>query len=136
MTKAKVTTAVVAPAAAATTQSKPAMLCITGPIHPTLHKVTALARLGYLATHLEVYPATGHMTVNLEIGTPDPALVEAVNTDMAEALAREAYQREQEIQAAAVRIVEERERAARKAAQDVRIAEAEAALARLKAGAA
>jgi acyl CoA:acetate/3-ketoacid CoA transferase alpha subunit len=113
--------------------SKPNALTLVGPVHTTLHKLTALARKGYLATGLELYPATGQMVVTMETGCPDAALAEAVEADMAEALAIQEAQRQRDIEAAAARLVEDRARAERKAEMAAKVAEAAATLAALQA---
>jgi hypothetical protein len=118
------------------TKAKPTALTLIGPIHTVCHKMTASARLGYLVTGLNMYPATGQMSVTLEIGCPDPSLVEAVESDMAEALEVQDAQRLRDIELAAVQLVADREKAARKAEMDAKVAEAELALAALKAAAA
>jgi hypothetical protein len=114
---------------------KPQALALTGPMMTVMHKMTALIRKGYMPLTIEYFPASGHMHVTLEIGNPDPAFTEAAETDLAEAMQREEFQRQRDIEAAAEQLVKDRERAARKAEMDAKVSEAEAALAALKAAA-
>jgi len=133
---AAVTTAITeAVATVMPTKAKPTTLTFIGPVHVVLHKMTAAARSGYLATGLDMFPATGQMRVSLEIGCPDAAVMESVEADMDNALANQEAQRQRDIELAAAALVEERERAARKAEHAAKVAAAEAALAELKAAA-
>jgi hypothetical protein len=135
---ASVTTAITTATAAValTPKGKPIMLTITDPTMTAIHKVTALIRDGYIPVSIEIYGATGIMNAVLELGNPDPALVDAANADIAVALERQEHQRMADIEEAAKRLVAERERAERKAVIDAQVAEAAANLAALQAAAA
>lgn len=141
----KVTTAIVAPEAPATTpaapaatiaQPKPDVMTLTGPAWTTMNKMAALIRMGYVPLSIEKYHATGHMHVGLQLGNPDPTFTEAAGVELAEAIQLAEIQRTRDIEKAADQLLKERDQAARKAEMAAKVATAEAALAALKAAAA
>lgn len=135
---ATMTTAVVEPTASApaVVSDKPQTVQITDTATRAIHKMTALIRSGYLPASIDVWNATGMMTVTLLQGDPDAAMVEAAYVDVQTARELEEHQRQQEIERAAAQLVADREKAARKAAVEAEIAASEKALATLRAAAA
>ena len=112
--------------------ARPESMELIGTMLPTLHKVAAAIRIGYIPTDLQVFGHTGQIQVTLELGNPDLSFVEAVHTDMAEAVERERIQNEQAIEAAAIRLIAEREKAAKQAEIAAAISEQEKTLRALK----
>jgi dipeptidase len=128
-------TEVATPAKLATAEL-PQFVEFTEPTLTAIHKLTALIRSGYIPLDIVSYGPAWGMTVTLTLGDPDKAIVEAAAVDIETARAKQAYDREKEIAAAAERLVQERDRAAREAAKQAEIKAAEAALAALKKAAA
>ncbi|WP_305822584.1 hypothetical protein [Massilia brevitalea] len=120
------------PVAAPAAPSRPASMSLIGTMIPTLHKLVAAARQGYICTDLQIYGHTGQIMVNLERGNPDADLVEALQADMADVLEAERIQKEKAIEDAAIRLVAEREKAAKQAEIAAAIAEQEKTLRALK----
>lgn len=126
---------VLAPAPVAVSE-KPQTVQITETAIRTIHKMSALIRSGYIPESIDVWNATGMMSVTLHLGNPDAAMVEAAYIDVQTARELEEHQRQQEILAAAAQLVADREKAARKAEVEAEIAAQEKALAALRAAAA
>jgi hypothetical protein len=115
-----------------TVQARPFSMVLTGTMLPTLHKLVAAARQGYIAVDIQTFGHTGQISVTLELGNPDVSFVEAVHADMADAVERERIQNEKAIEDAAIRLIAERERTAKQAAIAAEIADAEKTLRALK----
>ena len=128
----------VAPAqtVSATMQIKPQAVWITDSHMKALHKMTALCRDGYIPTEINAFGFTGMTNIVMERGDPEPTFVAEACTDVQAALEMEEHQRKMEIEAAAARLVAERERAERRQAMELQILAQEQALAVLRAQAA
>jgi hypothetical protein len=107
-------------------------MVLIGTMLPTLHKVAAAIRIGYVPADVQVFGHTGQIQVTLELGNPDLSFVEAVQADMADAMERERIHNEQAIEQAAIRLIAERERAAKQAEIAAEIEAAEKTLRALK----
>lgn len=118
--------------AAPAVQSRPFSIMLTGTSIPTLHRVAVAVRLGYVPVDIQLFGHTGQISLTLELGNPDPAFAEEVHAEMADAVERERHQNEKAIEEAAIRLVAEREKAARQAEIAAAIAEQEKALRALK----
>ena len=114
------------------TPARPASMVLIGTMLPTLHKVAAAIRIGYIPADMQVFGHTGQIQVTLEIGNPDLSFVEAVHTDMAEAVESERIRNEKAIEEAAIRLIAEREKATKQAEIAAAIAEQEKTLRALK----
>jgi hypothetical protein len=116
-------------------KQKPATVQFTDSGYRAMHKLTALVREGYRVTNIEAFGVTWMMTITLELGDPDPAIVMEASDDMQHAIDLEQVARRKEIEQAAEQLVADRERAARQAALAAEIHAQEQALAALKAAA-
>lgn len=143
MTKtAKVTSAVVAPDAAAPapevmTQTfiditqQPRKVQLSGMTYNVFPQSVALARLGYVfdpAMPPLVYPQTNMTILHMILGMPDEYAVRGAREAVAEAAATEEREYLKAVEDAAARLIDERAASARKAESDAKIAAAEAAL--------
>lgn len=151
MTKtAKVTPAVVVPDAAAPapevmTQTfiditqQPRTIQLSGMAYNAFSQAAALVRLGYVfdpAMPQQVFSPSGMAAFFMVLGTPDDHAVRGAHEAIADAAAAEEREYIKAVEAAAARLIDEREAAARKAEKDAEIAAAEAVLAALRKAAA
>lgn len=149
MTKAaKVSTAVVAPEAAAPaplTQTVidlgalPRMVELSGMSYNVFPQAAALARLGYVFNPEMpqlTFPQTNMAVFSMVLGMPDEHAVRGAREAIADAAAAEEREFTKAVEQAAARLIDERAAAAAKAVKDAEIAAAEAALVALKRAAA
>ena len=146
-TAAKVTTVVTAAPATleAMTQTfiditkQPRTIQLSGMAYNAFSQAAALVRLGYVfdpAMPQQVFSQTGMAAFFMVLGTPDDHAVRGAHEAIADAAAAEEREYIKAVEAAAARLIDEREAAARKAEKDAEIAAAEAVLAALRKAAA
>ena len=137
---ASVTTAITIPAPTVLTMGQlPRNVTLYGIGHTVFAQAAVLMRHGFIFDpdrFPEIFPATGHAFLHLTIGTPEPLAFEGAKEAADQALAKEHAEFEQRVQDAAKYLVADQARAAAKAVNDAKIAEAEAELQRLKTAAA
>lgn len=80
----------------------------------------------------EFFPANGQIRISLVLGTPEQDAISAAAATTAQALEQQEAERERDIQAAARQMLEDADRAAKKAELDAQIAAQTKALRKLK----
>jgi hypothetical protein len=131
---AEVTTEVVTATIPAETQ--PRTLRLVGPTIPTLAQASVHIRRGYVFDNrmpLDVFAPTGSVAINLVLGTPEAHHVAAAEAATAEAMEIEVYQHQKEVEAAAARLLAERDKAAARAVIEQDIEKQKAAIEALQA---
>jgi len=129
MTKSKATLSIetltpsASPATVPLTHVKPNSIPMIGPTVTTLAQAAVLIRQGYTFADLpiDIFGPAGTIGFTLVQGTPDQHAIDAASVLLAENAAREERQYEKEVEAAAKRLIEERERAAKQAAIQAQI---------------
>ena len=114
-----VISATVAPAApAVVSHAQPSVIVITEPTAKAFAAAASLIRTGWVIdtnTAPEVFASTGHSTITLIRGNPDSTAVAIAEAAEAYAAARHAIDFEVEVNLAATRMLEAKEKAAKQA---------------------